>query len=456
MECRRDGFDGHIAGRGRTAQFAILISLASKRSPCCNSTTVTERTRFRPAGRQPACSGAGWLADCVCVVVLSALTLKGAEGVPAGSSPTNITTATFEYQETGYTLRSWRIPFLPQSTPFAKEPVATGGKIIRGVLELDGTASNSIPFIWNRAAGQLFLDLNRNRDLTDDPEGIFLTREPAGAYYQDFTNVHLSFSTPSGNRRMLADLSFYDYGYRSSYCSAALRSFWQGQVTLHGQSWQVGCVENLLGRPPSVESRQLLMRPWEERDKPFDLNPDSVDAFSFSRKLFAGGHAYQLDWINETERGNSKLNLQFTEQQPALGELKITGGFIQRLMLQDGPYLVVLDHPQSVVQVPIGHYRGLRIRLKQGEAEAWWDSDARQPGISIAVDEKKPVLLAVGGPLTNSVSVTRRGKYLDLNYQLIGVGGGAYKLARQDSSHPPEVAIYKGGKKIASGKFQYG
>jgi len=74
----------------------------------------------------------------------------------------------------------------------------------------------------------------------------------------------------------------------------------------------------------------------------------------------------------------------------------------------------------------------------------------------ITVDEKKPVVLAAGGPLTNSVSISRHGKDLRLNYQLLGAGGEAYQLARVDRSQPPEFAVYKGDKKIASGKFAYG
>jgi hypothetical protein len=36
------------------------------------------------------------------------------------------------------------------------------------------------------------------------------------------------------------------------------------------------------------------------------------------------------------------------------------------------------------------------------------------------------------------------------------VGGETYQTARQDRFKPPEFAIYKGAKKIASGKFEYG
>ena len=83
-------------------------------------------------------------------------------------------------------------------------------------------------------------------------------------------------------------------------------------------------------------------------------------------------------------------------------------------------------------------------------------------GLVTMISERTPALLRVGGPLTNSVSVNRRGKILLLNYELVGAGGvlvgagGAYQLVNPDRLHPPEFVIYQGDKKVASGKFEFG
>ena len=73
----------------------------------------------------------------------------------------------------------------------------------------------------------------------------------------------------------------------------------------------------------------------------------------------------------------------------------------------------------------------------------------------ITVNEKQLAVLTVGGPLTNSVSVSRGGKYLSMNYQLVGAGG-AYQVVNQDRAHPPEFTVYQGDQKVASGKFEFG
>ena len=73
---------------------------------------------------------------------------------------------------------------------------------------------------------------------------------------------------------------------------------------------------------------------------------------------------------------------------------------------------------------------------------------------AVVVDEKQPAVLAVGGPLTNCVSATHRGQNLALTYRLIGSGGGEYRL-RADW-RPPQFTIARSGKRIASGKFEFG
>jgi hypothetical protein len=72
------------------------------------------------------------------------------------------------------------------------------------------------------------------------------------------------------------------------------------------------------------------------------------------------------------------------------------------------------------------------------------------------VSGQTPATLDIGGPLTNSVAVARHGSDLTLNYQLLGAGGQRYQLASVNRQHPPEFAIFHGGKKIASGDFEFG
>jgi hypothetical protein len=397
-------------------------------------------------------------------LVFALLTVAGlaqilhAADVADAPSPITVTSP-LEYQETDYSIANWDVSLTTQTAPFKNEPAAAG-KIIRGSLNLGGDASNAVSFVWQRDAGKLFLDLNRNQDLTDDAAGVFSTQLSKPVNYQTFTSVRLPLATTQGRCRMLADLDFYEYGTQLD-CNLSVRCFWQGKVTLQGQEWQVGVIPAICfgknGRQGvSFENGQLLLRPWEKRNQAFDIYNGSLATVSFNQKLFIGGHAYQLDWVTGAQNSEVEPAIQFTEQSVALGELQITGKYIQRLVLPGGPYLVVLDHPAATVKVPVGSYSQPNVRLEQGGMAAYLVSSRQPTGPRISVDDKTPAVLAIGGPLTNSVLASRHGQDLRMDYRLIGAGGMTYRMANQDHSHPPEFAVSKGDKKIASGKFEFG
>jgi hypothetical protein len=397
-----------------------------------------------------------WLTSALMVVLGSGTGLRAADSVPAGPPSSNAIMASLEYQETKSSVINWGVALRTQTTPFKKEPAAVSGKIVRGVLNFGGGSSNAIAFLWQRDAGKLYLDLNRNQDLTDDPAGVFSVRGAARVYYQTFTNVHLLFNTASGQCRMLVDMNLYDFGSQPN-CYFMVRSFWQGKLTLQGRDWQAGIIQNGLDQSGSFENSRLLLRPWEKRNQPFAAEDGLLASVPFSRKVFVDGHAYKLDCIAGSQNGEARPALRFTEQSVPLGALNITGQFIHRLVLTGGPYVVVLDQPAGVVKIPTGSYNQPDIRLEQNGVEAFCrNSSQMQIGRRITVDDKTTAVLHMGGPLTNSVTASRQGQDLNLNYCLVGAGGETYQLARQDRSKPPEFAVYKGGKKIASGTFEFG
>lgn len=383
-------------------------------------------------------------------------TLGAADLPPAESLVSNAITASLEYQQTDHAIINWGVSLRTQTVPFPKEPPAASGRIIRGVLDFGGDSSNSIAFIWQRDAGKLFLDLNRNRDLTDDSKGAFSARDSRLTSYQTFTNVHLLFNTAVGRCPVLADLHLYDYGARPS-CIVAVRSFWEGKVTLNGRDWQTGLVQSDATRPGSFGNGQLLLRPWANRNQPFSTSDGSLATVPFSPKLYMDGHAYHLGVATETRGGEARPALQFAEQSVSLGEMKIAGKFIQRLVLPGGPYLVVLDQPTTgTVKVPVGSYSQPNVFLASGSTKAYCTPNQQDARSQISVNGRTPSILDAGGPLTNSVLLSRQGQDLRLDYRLVGAGGATYQLVNRDTSKPPTFAIYKGDRKIASDNFQFG
>ena len=445
--------------------------------------------------------GAALLSAAV-IAVSCPRNVSGSEDSAQPTAPSGtVTTVPLEYQETSYQFLFRNISIKCRPVPFPKEPALAPGHVVRGVLKFGDNPSNAIPFVWQTGAKKLFLDLNRNQDLTDDANGVFYGSLTGPRFptlnHQVFTNIHLSFPATSAGAPMLVDFDFFQYGESGRpLVNVMARSFWQGKVTVAGHDWQVGLVQNLSGQPGSFEHGQLLLRPWEERNKPFTASSEkpedtlaipwegknwvarASDAFAFSPKVFFEGHACQLDWSAEPRGRDEKLALRLTEQQTPLGELQITGSFIQRLVLTGGPYVVVLAQPPASVKVPPGRYQPYRVWLKQGEAEAYFNFGLPQTGKAnvieeitgsqlpvvsppppeqaVVVDEQRPAVLAVGGPLTNCVSAARRGRNLLLSYRLIGAGGGEYWLVRGSDWKPPQFTVGRSGKQIGSGQFEFG
>jgi len=390
-----------------------------------------------------------WAQAALAAIGLLGMVVGVGQSLAAQEASGQVVTAYLDYREVSFDVVHWPLKFTKQSSAFKKEPNLSPSNVLRGMLQFGSGATNEMAFAWDRASGKLYLDLNRNLDLTDDPAGVFSNAHGFGMGYGYFTNVHLPLRAPAGEFRALADLTLNSS--MGLQCSVAMKWFWQGKVTLQGAEWQIGLQSSLLGPNATLESGSLLLRPWAERNKPFRFYGGSLETFPFSRKLFVANHAYQVQCTAEA----TKVRVQLTEQQPTLGELKITGDSVHRVTLEGGPYVVVVDKPEAVVKIPVGSYGAYKVCLMKGDVEAILAGPEQTADRRITISDKKPAVLTAGGPLTNSVAVSRQGRKLALSYKLLGAGG-AYEVADRDRLHPPEFMVYQGDRKIGSGEFQYG
>jgi hypothetical protein len=390
-----------------------------------------------------------WRVGLTVVLVVSGLWLAHAAEVPNDSAPAQ--TAELSHHEAEFSFVNLHLALQRASTAFVREP-EVGNRVFRGELSLGGQDSQAIALLWDRESAKLYLDLNRNLDLTDDSEGVYTSSRNYGGSYQSFTNVHLPLRGPLGERPLAGDLALWDYG-RQPGASFALRSFWQGRAVLSGEEWQVGLIQQSLQQPILAGSAYLLLRPWSQQSEPFTTYDGSLQAVRFAPRLFLNGHSYDVTLTN-TATGD--LRLEFREGQSVLGEASLAGSFIERLVLEGRESVVVLDHPDAVVRVPVGSYGAPQVRLQSGDRWARLESSSAQFSGRVNIAEDKPTVLDVGGPLTNSVTIGRRAGSLYLSYQLVGCGGRRYTLSSQDRSKPPTFTVSYEGRQIGAGQFEYG
>lgn len=393
--------------------------------------------------------GLGW------AVSVAAILSPAAHAATASS--TNTLTVTLEYQEAEQALASWGLSVTAQAAAFKKEPELSPSGVRRGRMNLGVAGEQPLAFLWDSGKGRLHLDLNHNEDLTDDTNGVFTaTTKSRDGRYQDFPGVRLTLNAEAGPYPLMVTLSLR--AFNTLYASASLRSFFGGKVTLQDRDWQIGIVDKAHGRPGSLRSTSLLFRPWEARNKPFNVESGLLDTFAFPTLLFFHDRAYQVEGLCLHEGKEVRYRVQLTERPVPLGDLKFTGQFIRRAILKDGPWTVVLDEPAGTVQVPVGTYGAYQVQVQKGDAGACLDVWPRDRGIArkITVVEGKVATLAAGGPLTNTVVVSRRGNTLGFSYRVVDADGESYRLLEQDRSEPPRFAVYKGDRQLASGKFEFG
>ncbi len=334
---------------------------------------------------------------------------------------------------------------------FKKEPAWKSSRVVRGMIELGGERSSWVPFAWVPAERRLFLDLNRNLDLTDDPRGALLGGKVGGGQ-TTFRDVHVDLPGPTGVRPLLLNVNCYDWGARAGV-QLELRSLWQGRWELNGRSWQVGMVEDLQRTPAKGQPRYLLLRPWTDRAAPLSLGEGTPDLIDFPHQLFFDQHAFRVTCRFPADAAASPCELSLVPQALPLGTLRVQGDSLRRLVLtQPGGYTVVWDAPEIGGGIPVGTYTPAEIWLEHGTTRAV-SLGAAQP---IVIREQTTTSARLGGPLTNSATITRRGKTMILTYTLLGADGLTYRLVPRDSGRPPQVQIERDGRQVAAGQFRYG
>lgn len=388
---------------------------------------------------------AGWLAGLA--LGFGAGSGFGAETGTIVAEPVEIR---LEWQALPEPVDVFTLRLFPFNEKFAKEPDLAKHRVARGGLALNDRTNQATAFAWDQTANQLYLDLNGNRDLTDDP-GMPLAGEYE-AYAQLFPRTRIGLWNPLGRREYSLDLRLNGSPGSNLQATGGLRSIWQGRLDLGGHVFQVGLVENPAATTAGSEPRYLLFRPWEEREEPLRLNPGTPALVDWKTKVVLAGQAFSVSARCEPRGEAEGFILSLRPERPPLGLVRVTGSDLYRVILTDGAgYTCVIDHPEAESVVPVGNYRAGEIWVRNGGAEAFYKG-----ALNVLARTDLPGSLEAGGPLTNEVALAESGDYLVLSYRLRGRSGLEYRLAGKGQLPPPEWKIFSGGRELDAGKFAYG
>jgi hypothetical protein len=406
---------------------------------------------------------------------------------PAGSADLAAApVAHLQYREVDFAPLAWEVG-VERGAGFSKEPAYSGPGVFRGRLKLGNDTNAFMPFAWDERQQRLYLDLNRNRDLTDDPAGVFTA---TGRDLQLFRGIPLGFPSNQGTYQVKVDAHVFAQGGSGGMVRVFLyvRSVWDGAVELNGKQWYVAVIDRPDGRiGPALAAKEIsdrmVLRPWAERDKPFlwwhaalpymhDLshvklvtfpyryagNAEVFDAFNLPANLFLEGQAYRLDYQVERAAAQAGLALSFQRFQAPLGKLHLGGDFIHRIVLDGigspGGFTVVLDAPATEVEVPAGVYaRELVLLHREGGTNFAVGLGTNQ----LAVTETKEARLDAGAPLQNRVEIGRAsGGIVSLQYRLANASNLGFHLAVHNEKVPPRLTIRQADAEMGRGQFEFG
>jgi hypothetical protein len=340
--------------------------------------------------------------------------------------------------------------------PFEKEPDFEGRDVLRGELRIGVPDYEELMgFVWSRIDGKLYVDLNRDGDLTNDPNGVLSAEDSHGGedYYNHnfLTTFPVSVSTELGTYHYRLSAFLQSYGDYFKQARFYQESGYSGKTTLYEKQWLFQVSDKPGGFIEQGNEFSL-----SSIDNP---NANSILSLSLPASLYLDGRCYDMGFeFKKSEHSSPSLWCTLREKNVSTGLFQIESKWVQRLAFGNGEILVLPEPLQGEAIVPTG-----RFLVKQCDLKYNPDKPVISPNrlheINVTVLDGRENKFQIGAPLTNSVQIERVGKVLKLDYKLKGAGGEVYDAQRihnYDSNKKPSVAIYKGDMQVATGQFEYG
>lgn len=321
---------------------------------------------------------------------------------------------------------------------FKKEPAYSGDKVYRNALRCGDGPSDFIGMALDASANMLYLDRNRNLDLTDDGPAI-IAQDEYGLGYGEFSNVPVELTLQNVPVRYFLDITFY-----GSYSYQTVKSGWQGEFEFSGRKCTVGISDDLDGK----FEKGATFRFDHERNRDARLACGEVDEIPLPKWMCFEGKNYLVDCSLASRDGKAALAVKFSPVTEDLMDVTFEGQFVSRVLLQDDDEgFAMLDWPTPAMRIPRGSYALFRVDLMDS-----FSGDLESEERLVAGGN---ALLKTGGPVNQTVSARRQGASLSLGYVLKGIDSVEY-LPDISSEASPGFAIYQNDRKVGSGQFEYG
>ncbi len=324
---------------------------------------------------------------------------------------------------------------------FKQEPAYAGDKVYRRALRFGSEPADFIGVAYDVAADKLYIDRNRNLDLTDDGPAI-AADDRHGSRSGVFSEVVIELIHGGIPIQYTLDINFYgDYFY------PVVRSGWSGEIELAGRTCEMGIADNLDG----LFDRKNTFVFEHDGHREARRDYGRKDELPLPKWLHFEGQSYLIESALRVLDDATVLAVSLIPITDDVMEIAFKGQHVSRVLLRDHDDkdygYGLLDWPASAMRIPKGVYTPYRVDLL--------DSFYGWPRGVARLEPDGILTLQTGGPVRQEVSVRRAGAYLNLDYALRGVDKTSYRpdLAYQNSAR---FAVYRGDRKVGGAQFEYG
>ena len=304
---------------------------------------------------------------------------------------------------------------------------------------------------WDSDKRCIYMDLNGNGDLSDDPDGIARNNE-ANSYWQNFSEVLTTRTV--GNLRVPYRYTFDLMGRR--WLSVSVVAGWEGTIRLAGREWTVRLADDGNGRVGPDDEDRMRMSPAATKEYALwtDLSPAP-------RALFVDGKRFALNYdLVASEDGTAAVRIRATETPAPLGYLRIAGAFVQRLTLStDEGDAAILLPAEDTIALPAASYTHCAVGVFNPRVAArspgqmgrnfWTEFDT-----DLRIDQATTTTFRVGGPLYNRAKVSPMSSALLITSEIVGQSGHEYEISEVRA--PATFAAMQDGRTITTGTLEYG
>ena len=303
----------------------------------------------------------------ICVILLITL--------PDISAQPDMVNLYLKYKEVNFCLLEQEFDVELKSLSFKGLPGICAFEPLTGFIPIGMNKDDFLPFAWFTHEKKLYIDTNRNFDLSDDSVGP-LEGDREG-YAQYFYGIR--FCLNRGEHRQIPYCIDLDLDKSSSIprCIIHVRSFFTAKFLHSGKVWDFAVIDNLNGSISTTRYKEqddyAIIRPVNEGDAEFGISfTPHDDTVKIPINLMLNNMGYSLSYSFDLKTNPADIIVTLKSIPMDTGRLCLSGPPITFLIM-DGDTCLIQDNPGDSVAVPPGIYRDHRVILKNeaGASQEW-------------------------------------------------------------------------------------